>query len=156
GAGRAHAGEGVPAGHEHLFHGAGVEIGAAQLYRADARAVLDGQVLDDLAGQRHGQPFGPRLPYFGLSQSSPSFRGVVAGQGDAEAAQAALSEQPGRTFQDEKARAAQRARFIGAPGPLDHAASPPVATTAAIASMSASVTYAARPRTGSGEVSSRT
>ena len=26
GAGRAHAGEGMPAGHEHLFHGAGVEV----------------------------------------------------------------------------------------------------------------------------------
>ena len=50
---RAHRGEGVPAGHQHLLYLAGVEVGAAQLHRPDARAVLDGQVLDDLTGQRH-------------------------------------------------------------------------------------------------------
>ena len=38
---------------------AGVEVGPAQLHRPDAGAVLDGQVLDDIAGERHGQPFGP-------------------------------------------------------------------------------------------------
>ena len=51
---RAHRRESVPAGDEHLLHGPGGEIGAAELHRADARAVLDGQVHDDLAGQRHG------------------------------------------------------------------------------------------------------
>ncbi len=50
GAGRADAGQGVAAGHEHLVHGPGVQVGAAQLDGADARAVLDGQVLDDFAG----------------------------------------------------------------------------------------------------------
>ena len=33
-----------PHGHEHLLDGAGVEVGPAQLHRADAGAVLDGQV----------------------------------------------------------------------------------------------------------------
>ena len=56
----AHRGQGVPAGDEHLVHLPGVEVGAAQLHRADARAVLDGQVPDDLAGQRHGHPLRPR------------------------------------------------------------------------------------------------
>lgn len=46
----------MPAGHEHLLDGAGVQVGPAQLHRADAGAVLDGQVLDDLTGERHGQP----------------------------------------------------------------------------------------------------
>ena len=49
-------GQGVPARDEHLLNVAGVEIGAAELDRADARAVLDGQVLDHLPGQRHGHP----------------------------------------------------------------------------------------------------
>ena len=59
---RAHAGEGVPAGHQHLLYLAGVEVGAAQLHRPDARTVLDGQVLDDVTGQRHRQPLSPRRP----------------------------------------------------------------------------------------------
>ena len=37
GAGRADRGEGVPAGHEHLLDGAGVEVGPAQLHRAGCR-----------------------------------------------------------------------------------------------------------------------
>jgi hypothetical protein len=41
--------EGVPAGDKNLVHLTGVEVGAAELDRADARAVLDGQVLDHLA-----------------------------------------------------------------------------------------------------------
>ena len=49
-------GEGVPARDEHLFHLAGVQVGAAELDGADAAAVLGGQVADDIAGQRHGQP----------------------------------------------------------------------------------------------------
>ena len=48
----------MPAGHEHLLDGTGVQVGAAQLHWADAGAVLDGQVLDDLTGERHGQPLG--------------------------------------------------------------------------------------------------
>ena len=76
---RAHGGEGVPARDEDLLHGPGAEVGAAQLHRADAGAVLDGQVLDDLAGQRHGQPFGPRgLPRAGLGHQSPPSRSVSA------------------------------------------------------------------------------
>ena len=58
--------EGVPARDKHLLDGPGVEARAAQRHRADAGAVLDGQVLNDLAGQRHRQPFGPRLPYLSL------------------------------------------------------------------------------------------
>ena len=38
--------QGVPAGDEHNIYLAGVEVGAAQLDRADAGAVLDGQVDD--------------------------------------------------------------------------------------------------------------
>ena len=49
----------VPARHEHLVHLAGVQIAAAKLDWADARAVLDGQVQDDLTGQRHGHPLCP-------------------------------------------------------------------------------------------------
>ena len=56
---RAHRGQGVPARDEHLLDGPGGYVGAAQLHRADAGAVLDGQVADDLAGQRHREPFGP-------------------------------------------------------------------------------------------------
>jgi hypothetical protein len=59
GAGRADGGDGVPAGHEHLVHSPGIEVGPAELHRADTGAVLDGQILDDIAGERHGQPFGP-------------------------------------------------------------------------------------------------
>ena len=58
GAGRTDRSEGVPAGHEHLLDGAGVEVGPAQLHGANAGAVLDGQVLDDLTGERNGQPLG--------------------------------------------------------------------------------------------------
>jgi len=50
---------GVAARDEDLAHLAGIQVGTAQLHRADARAVLDGQVADDLAGQRHGQPLDP-------------------------------------------------------------------------------------------------
>jgi hypothetical protein len=59
---RAHRGEGVPARDEYLLDLAGVEVGAAQLHRPDARAVLDGQILNDLPGQRHGHPLRPRRP----------------------------------------------------------------------------------------------
>ncbi len=58
GAGGADRGEGVAAGYEHLLDGAGVEVGAAQLHGPDAGAVLDGQILDDLTGERHSQPLG--------------------------------------------------------------------------------------------------
>ena len=71
----AHRREGVPARDEDLFHGCGGDVGAAQLYRADAGAVLDGQVADDLAGQRHGQPFSPGgLRRAGLGHQSPPSR----------------------------------------------------------------------------------
>ena len=43
-------GQGVPARDQYRVGLAGVEVGAAQLDGADAGAVLDGQVPDDLAG----------------------------------------------------------------------------------------------------------
>ncbi len=57
-AGRADAGEGVPAGNEHLLGLAGVEVGSAELHGADAAAVLDGELAHDVAGQRHGHALG--------------------------------------------------------------------------------------------------
>ena len=75
GAGRAHRGQGVPARDEDLLDVAGVDLGPAQLHRPQAGAVLGGQVLDHLAGQRCGHPLGPRRPPRGHqapSQSVPS------------------------------------------------------------------------------------
>jgi hypothetical protein len=46
GAGRADRGQGVPARDQDLLDVAGVEVGAAELDRALAGAVLGGQVLD--------------------------------------------------------------------------------------------------------------
>jgi hypothetical protein len=63
GARRADGGKGVPAWHEYLFGLPGVQVGAAQLYGADAAAVGDGQVADGLAGQWHGQPLCPGLAW---------------------------------------------------------------------------------------------
>ena len=60
--GRADRGQGVPAGDEDLLDMAGVDLGAAQLHRPLARAMLDSQVLDDIPGQRHRQPLRPRPP----------------------------------------------------------------------------------------------
>ena len=71
GAGRADGGEGVPAGDEHLLDLAGVQVGAAELDGADAAAVLGGQVADDIAGQRHGQPL---RPWSGVGSFSLQFR----------------------------------------------------------------------------------
>ena len=75
GTGRAHRGQGVPARDEDLLDVAGVDLGPAQLHRPQAGAVLGGQVLDHLAGQRHRHPLGPRRPPGGHqapSQSVPS------------------------------------------------------------------------------------
>ena len=75
GAGRAHRGQGVPARDEDLLDVAGVDLGPAQLHRPQAGAVLGGQVLDHVAGQRCGHPLGPRRPPGGHqapSQSVPS------------------------------------------------------------------------------------
>jgi hypothetical protein len=58
-------GEGVPTGQEHLVHGPGFEVGAPELKRPDTGPVLDGRVLDDIAGERHGQPFGPGASRYG-------------------------------------------------------------------------------------------
>jgi hypothetical protein len=53
---------------------AGGQVGAAQLHRADTAAVLDGYVLNDVTGQRHGHPLRPcRLAGLG-HQSPPSGR----------------------------------------------------------------------------------
>ena len=43
----AHRGQGVPARDQDLLHRPGPQIGAPQLHRADAGAVLNGQVPDD-------------------------------------------------------------------------------------------------------------
>ena len=52
GARRAHRGEGVPAGDEDLLDVAGVDVGAAQLDRPQAGAVLGGHLFDHVPGQR--------------------------------------------------------------------------------------------------------
>ena len=73
GARRADRGEGVPAGDEHLLGFAGGQVGAAQLDRADAAAVLDGDVFNDVTGQRHGHPLRPcRLASLGHRPSPPA------------------------------------------------------------------------------------
>ena len=75
GARRAHRGQGVPAGDQHLLDVAGVYVGAAQLDRPQAGAVLGSQILDHSAGKRQRHPLGPRRPSRGHqapSQSVPS------------------------------------------------------------------------------------
>ncbi len=70
GARRADGGEGVPAWYEHLLDPACRHLGAAELDRPQARPVLGGQVLDDVAGQRHREPLRagpPALPRLGHS-----------------------------------------------------------------------------------------
>jgi hypothetical protein len=61
GAWRADRGEGVPAGDEDLLDVAGVDVGAAQLDRPQAGAVLGGYLFDHVPGQRRCQPFCPGL-----------------------------------------------------------------------------------------------
>jgi hypothetical protein len=63
GARGADGGEGVPARDEHLLGLPGFKVGAAELDGAHAPAVLDGQLADNITGQRHGQPLrsGARL-----------------------------------------------------------------------------------------------
>jgi len=46
--------QGVPARHEHWFGLPSLQVGAPQLDWPDTSAVADGQVADDVAGQRHG------------------------------------------------------------------------------------------------------
>ena len=75
GTGWADRGQGVPARDQHLLDVAGVDVGPAQLDRAQAGAVLGRQVLDHGAGQRQRHPLGPRSPPRGHqapSQSVPS------------------------------------------------------------------------------------
>ena len=76
GARRAHRGQGVPARDQHLLDVAGVDLGPAQLHRPQAGAVLGGQLLDHVPGQRHGHPLGPRRPRRG--HQSPSGRSAVS------------------------------------------------------------------------------
>ena len=78
---RAYRGQGVPARDQDLLHRPGPQVGAAQLHRADAGAVLNGQVPDDFPGQRHRQPFGPGLPRAGLGHQSPPSRSIRAVRG---------------------------------------------------------------------------
>ncbi len=56
------------------------DVGAAELDGPDAGAVLDGQVADDIAGQRHGQPLRPGWSGVG-SFSLQSRRGRRSGSG---------------------------------------------------------------------------
>ena len=59
GAWRAHRGQGVPARDEDLLDVAGVDVGAAQLDRPQAGAVLGGHLFDHVPGQRRRQPLCP-------------------------------------------------------------------------------------------------
>ena len=69
---RAHRGQSVPARDQHLLDVASVDLGPAQLHRAQARAVLGGQILDHGAGERHRHPLGPRRPPCCPSHQAPS------------------------------------------------------------------------------------
>jgi hypothetical protein len=68
-------GESVPARDEHLLGLPGVQVSAAELDRAHAPAVRDGQLADNITGQRHRQPLrsGTRLCH-SLSSSPGSPR----------------------------------------------------------------------------------
>ena len=68
----------MPAGDEDLVDLAGVEVAAAQLDRPDAGAVLDGQVADDIAGQRQGEPLAPGVVLWLIGHTPSS--GPRAGQ----------------------------------------------------------------------------
>ena len=72
GAGRADRGQGVPAGDEDLLDMAGVDLGAAQLHRPLAGAVLGGQVLDHIPRQRHRHPLRPCPPPVRPGHQPPS------------------------------------------------------------------------------------
>ena len=72
GARRADRGQGVPARDEDLLDVAGVDLGAAQLHRPLAGAVLGGQVLDHVPGQRHRHPLRPRPPPVRPGHQPPS------------------------------------------------------------------------------------
>ena len=58
-AGRAEGGEGGAAGDDDLLDLAGVQVGAAQLDRADAPAAGLGECLDRIGGAGLGHPLGP-------------------------------------------------------------------------------------------------
>jgi hypothetical protein len=72
GAGRADRVQGVPARDEDLLDIASVNLGAAQLHRPLADAMLGGQVLDHVPGQRHRQPLRPRPPPVRPGHQPPS------------------------------------------------------------------------------------
>ena len=115
---RAHRGQGVPARDQDLLDVAGVDLGPAQLHRPQACAVLGGQVLDHLAGQRCRHPLGPRRP----PRASPvAVRQVGGVEGPGVAAQAAFGPQDRLAGVDQdQAGAADRAGFVGAPGGFPH------------------------------------
>ena len=79
GARGAHVREGVPARHKHLLGAAGVEVGAAELHRPDAAAVLDGELAYDVAGQRLRRAV-RRVYRLRVIPGSPCRRGRVAHQ----------------------------------------------------------------------------
>jgi hypothetical protein len=59
---RAYRVQRAPARHQDGLRLAGFLVGAAQLDRPDARAVLDGHVPKHVTSQRHGHPVGPGIP----------------------------------------------------------------------------------------------
>ena len=61
-AGRAYRVQGAPARDQHGLCLAGLAVGAAQLDRADARAVLHGHLAEHVTGHWHGHPVGPGSP----------------------------------------------------------------------------------------------
>ena len=60
---------------------AGVQVGAAELDGAHAPAVFDGQLADDIAGQRHGQPLGSGARLCHSLSSSPGSPGSAGAPG---------------------------------------------------------------------------
>ena len=79
GAGRADGREGVPARDEDGFGLAGVQVGAAQLDRPHASAVVDGELAHDVTGQRHGQPLRPGLGLCHSASTSSESESVSPG-----------------------------------------------------------------------------
>ena len=72
GARRAHRGQGVPARDEDLLDVAGVDLGPAQLHRPQAGAVLGGQLLHHVPGQRHRPSARPASSARAVTRHRPS------------------------------------------------------------------------------------
>ena len=102
-----------PARREHLLDLTGVEVGAAQLHRPDAGAVLDGQVVDDLPGQRRPPAVPLASSSWWLSRSLVTSVSLETGPAVAVAAQTALGGHGLAVVQNGQADPADRARLIG-------------------------------------------